>query len=243
MYTHHKFDHEFDGPETRSSYMVCAVPRSGSSLLCELLCLTELAGAPTEFLDPELMREFSGRWDTVGLDAYLEALMARKTSPNGVFGIKVHWPQLEEAFAGEDRCEVFPELRFVYITRGDRLRQAVSYARALQTGRWASEHDARREDPTFNPNQIRRLLSHIREHEERWEEFFARRAASPLRVSYEDLVASPEATVKAVLRHIGVEVPGVLPLGPPTLEKQADSLSEDWVRRFRELDPTGAHSR
>ena len=59
MYTHHKFGHEFDGPvETRLSYMVCAVPRSGSSLLCELLCLAELAGAPTEFFDDALMEQF-----------------------------------------------------------------------------------------------------------------------------------------------------------------------------------------
>ena len=38
------------------SYLVCSIPRSGSSLLCELLGGTGLAGAPAEFFHPDKMR-------------------------------------------------------------------------------------------------------------------------------------------------------------------------------------------
>ena len=123
MYTHHKVDHEFPaGVTTRRSYMVCSVPRCGSSLLCELLCNTEVAGAPTEFFDPELMQRFRERWGAATPDEYMDRLIDKKTSPNGLFGIKVHWAQLEPALGDVDPADVFPGLRYVYIHRTDYLR-------------------------------------------------------------------------------------------------------------------------
>jgi LPS sulfotransferase NodH len=244
MYTHHKLDHEFEGgAETRLSYMICAVPRSGSSLLCELLCLTELAGAPTEFFDGESMEQFSRSWGTDTVDDYLETLMSRKTSPNGIFGLKAHYPQLEQAIGNRDPAELFPSLRFVYINRRDHLKQAISYARALQTGRWASDHEVQSDGgQEFKPDQIRRLLAQIGDHEECWERFFARQGAEPFRVSYEELVEVPAAVVQEIMRFIGVELPDEFVLPMPTLERQADDLSEDWVRRFRSLDHPRARS-
>ena len=197
--------------------------------------LTELAGAPTEFFDDALMEQFSSSWGTETLDTFLQALMSRKTSPNGVFGLKVHYPQLEKALGGRNPGDVFPNIHFVYINREDRVHQAVSYARALQTGRWASDHRVQNGNPVFRPDQIRRLLAQISEHEDCWERFFQRQRVRPLRVSYEDLVESPAVTVEAVMRSIGVDLPDGFVLRAPTLEKQADDLSEEWVRRFHSL--------
>ena len=233
MYTHHKVDHEFPaGAPTRRSYMVCSVPRCGSSLLCELLCNTQVAGAPTEFFDPELMRRFSERWGAVSRAEYLACLLERKTSPNGVFGIKVHWAQLEAMLGDCDPAAVFPGLRYVYIRRADELRQAVSWVRALQTNQWASTHEARAE-AVFDRERIARYVDLIRAQDRSWEEFFARRAISPHRVSYERLVQAPRQTVQDTLRYLGVDGgadPSAVPL---TLEQQADRLTEEWVTRYR----------
>src|SRR5204862_259626 len=58
MFFHHKFDHVYEGsPPPRVCFMVCAMPRSGSSLLCDVLAATEMAGAPTEFFAPNQMDE------------------------------------------------------------------------------------------------------------------------------------------------------------------------------------------
>src|ERR671917_2614911 len=38
-------------PEPRVSYLVCATPRSGSTLLCEALSGTGLAGRPAEYFE------------------------------------------------------------------------------------------------------------------------------------------------------------------------------------------------
>ena len=70
MYSHHKFGHEWQGsPAPHVSYMVCALPRSGSSLLCDVLARTELAGAPTEYFDLEQMRAFAREWRVSGTES------------------------------------------------------------------------------------------------------------------------------------------------------------------------------
>ena len=70
VYSHHKIDHEFKGsPPPFLSFVVCSIPRSGSSLLCELLTNTGLAGAPTEFFDPLQMKLFQQAWGCPTLDA------------------------------------------------------------------------------------------------------------------------------------------------------------------------------
>ena len=211
MYTQHKLDHEFaDGAAASVTYAVCALPRSGSSLLCELLFNTGLAGAPAEFFDPAMMKRFRTSWGTQSFEDYLGALRARKTAPNGVFGFKAHFFQLEGAFPGRALEKAFPGLRYVHISRSDRLRQAISWARALQTHKWASDHEMQVQLPeVFRRRQIDNLIAGIDERERRWEAFFAAIGIEPLRVTYEQLVAAPEPTVGAVLGHIGVEAAAV----------------------------------
>jgi LPS sulfotransferase NodH len=235
MYTQHKLDHEFRGEaETVVSYVVCALPRSGSSLLCELLFGTGRAGAPGEYFDAAMMKRFRRRWGTESFDDYLRSLLAKKTGPNGTFGFKAHFFQLIEAFPGLSLEAAFPRLRHVYITREDRLRQAISWARAVQTHRWSSEQEVHAEHPeVFRRDQIDRLIAGITERERRWEALFADRGADPLRITYEELVARPEETVAAVLGHIGVDDPGSVEVVAPTLRRQADGLTEQWVSRYR----------
>jgi trehalose 2-sulfotransferase len=208
------------------------VPRCGSSLLCELLCNTGVAGAPTEFFDPELRRRFQERWGTSSRAEYLVRLLECKTSPNGVFGVKVHWAQLEGMLGDSDPAHVFPGLRYVYIRRADELRQAVSWVRALQTNQWASTHAALAE-PRFDREQIDFYLNLIRAQNRSWEAFFARRAVSPHRVSYERLVQEPQETVAQTLAHLGEDTGAVATAAPLTLYQQADALTGEWVARYR----------
>ena len=243
MYTQHKLGHEFGhGTEASVTFIVCALPRSGSSLLCELLCLTGLAGAPTEFFAPELMGRFRTAWAVSTLESYVQALLAKKTTPNGIFGFKAHYHQLADAFPEADPRPYFPNLRYVYIVREDRVRQAISYAKAVQTGQWASEHAVLgTRHPVFKKDQIDRLLARIRDQEERWERLFERHGVRPLRIAYEGLAGTAQQELLRVLEFLGVEPPQPFFVRSATLEKQADLESEEWVRRY--LESEGAPAR
>jgi trehalose 2-sulfotransferase len=232
----HSYDRlffEFDRMEPHTSYLVCSIPRSGSSLLCELLAGTGLAGVPAEFFHPDKMAALQGRWGVNKLDDYLRELLARKTSPNGVFGTKAHWAQYQPLFGESDPRTVFPGLRVVFITRRDRLRQAVSWVRALQTLKWATAESPRVERPeVFDHEQITQKLGRIDREEEVWESLFDRHGIEPHRVVYEDFIEAQEQTVRAVLELLGVDAPTDLLLPPPVLDRQADERSDEWVERY-----------
>lgn len=235
VYSHHKFGHRWEGsPPPHVSYMVCAIPRSGSSLLCDLLAGTELAGAPTEYFDPNQMGAFAREWGVTGTDGYLRELLARKTSPNGVFGLKALIHQLDDVLGARDLDDVFPDLQLVYVRRRDHVRQAVSWVRATQTGQWASDLPVLRPGMRFDVAEIEALIRRIEREEQRWEELFERRGSRPLRFEYEQLAADPEAAVRQVLALIGIEPGPDFELPAPTIVRQADGLNDEWVRRYRQ---------
>jgi LPS sulfotransferase NodH len=237
MYLHSKADHEFPrGTSVQTVYMVCSVPRSGSSLLCELLLSTGVAGAPTEYLEHSVVDGFTQAWGLDSFASYLAALRDRKTSPNGVFGLKVHFSQWVD---NRERAEVralADGARFVAIYRRDKLRQAISYWRAVQTEQWASVHPTPAREPEFDYEQIRAYLDRIHAEEQGWESLFAERGAQPLRLDYEDLVAAPEQTVHSVLDFLEIRQVPETPLPPPTIEQQADAVTEEWLARYRTLE-------
>jgi trehalose 2-sulfotransferase len=102
------------------AYVVCATPRSGSTLLCEMLADCGIAGRPSEHVEqlrkrgrPNEPREYfadvedrsvlellpaSGppRPHSGAIDERLAALIAYATTPNGVFGTKVMWSYMAD---------------------------------------------------------------------------------------------------------------------------------------------------
>src|SRR5438093_9935154 len=86
-----------------SSYIVCATPRSGSTLLCEYLMLTGVAGYPSEWFLPQghvLAADMFGVQATFESPGYFEELLSKASTPNGVFGVKMMWPQMQQLLAG-----------------------------------------------------------------------------------------------------------------------------------------------
>jgi LPS sulfotransferase NodH len=98
----------------RAAYLLCATPRSGSTLLCDLLDATRVAGHPDEYFEalrgtgrPRQPREyFEGIDDPEVLELLprsepplseapfherLADVVRAATTPNGVFGAKVMW--------------------------------------------------------------------------------------------------------------------------------------------------------
>jgi len=235
MYSHHKFDHSFDHPTPPTlCYAVCATPRSGSSLLCEHLCNTGLAGAPTEFFDRDSHDAFRKAWGVSSFESYLAQLLRRKTGPNGVFGFKLHWEQYLDFFRENDVRQLFPNLRVVSISRRDRLGQAISFSRAAQTGLWASHHTPTSPVEVFDRARIADLREMIESGERAWDELLRTQGIAPVRVVYEELFVRPQPVVVAVLRALGIPARDDLALPPPTLRRQADRLTEEWRRRYGE---------
>ena len=134
-------------PAPMKSYIICGTPRSGTTLLCEALLLTGVAGRPSEYF-----QAWSTRKDDRPAPGSedLKSLLADGTTPNGVFGAKIMWTHFHRtlsdlrAITGDSGAPphqalatIFPGLRYIKTLRRDNVRQAVSLSKAVQSNHWA----------------------------------------------------------------------------------------------------------
>jgi LPS sulfotransferase NodH len=151
----------------------------------------------------------------------------RRRSSGGWFGLKLHHHH-RQRLVGEAS-------RWILLTRQDRVAQAVSWARALQTNQWIGGEPPRH--ARYSRRLIRRCLSEIVSGEAIWERRFAAAGVEPLRLQYEDLAAAPQLTVRAVLAHLAVSDTSQDAVLAPTLIRQADATNTAWASRFKsEID-------
>jgi trehalose 2-sulfotransferase len=238
------------------AYLVCATERSGSTLLCELLAATGVAGRPEEYFEflsatgrARQPREYFPE-DTdpsiLGLLAPLDPPLSpvphrlrladareRGTTPNGVFGAKMMWAYLPDFLAHGEPEEQLGPLRWVHVERRDTLAQAISLWRAVQTAQWRAEDRDADVEPVFHAGAIAHLKRRLEQHAAAWREWFGERGIEPLEILYEEFAQSPTPTICRVLDHIGVPSEGIGVPEPP-MRRQSDGRSQEWVDRFRD---------
>jgi LPS sulfotransferase NodH len=229
------------------SYLVCGTNRSGSTLLCELLRSTRVAGRPSEYFWRGNEPAWTARWGASEPDEYVRAAIEEGTTANRVFGAHVMWAHMPDLTAklvaahgnpelGERELleRAFPNLRFVWIWREDLVAQAVSFSRATQTGEWRAGAPGRSEHPPrFSFKEIKQLLGEVTRQNEAAERWFAANGIEPHRVRYEDLVEDTEGVTRGVLAFLGVELPSGAMVEAQVV-KQADGLNDEWAARYRE---------
>ncbi len=214
----------------RRSYLICTTPRSGSNFLCEALRGTGVAGRPDEyFWNRAFWLEGWGVSD--GAD-FVARMLLEGTGPNGVFGSKLTWQQVPEATALIDQR--LPNLHYVWLRRLDKVRQGISFYRALETKRWRSTDTSALGEPEFDFAAIQRLVQLSGWEDEAWSDYFEQRAVAPLELTYEELAQAPHAAVGQILIFLGIAEPRRTELEEQWRhQRQADSLTEDWVVRYQ----------
>jgi trehalose 2-sulfotransferase len=240
----------------RLAYLVCATHRSGSNLLCQVLWHTGRAGYPQEAFSPTraavIAAEHAVPHDPATcFAAYVADLMARRQTPNGVFGAKIMWSQVpwfvERLHAdpgwtggsgqplGELLPAVFPGLRFVWMRRRDKVRQAISLVKAKQTRIYNSLQAAGAPPPpapAYDFTAIERERQRFEDDDASWERFFADSGHRPFALCYEDIVAQPSPLIRDLLRHLGEDVPDDYEAPRTTYQRLSDSVNDEWFERF-----------
>ena len=242
------------------SLLVCATPRSGSTLLCALLDGTGVAGRPQEYFErlahsglPRQPREYFERVEDPKLlellattdpgtpdpgDPIPQAL-AEGTTDNGVFAAKLMWTHLldlaERLGRPADAAllrERFPDPRYVHVTRRDKIAQAVSLWRAVQTRAWRAGEVTETENgnAVYHAGAIGYLAGQLTDHDDAWRTWFSANRIEPLTIVYEELAADTSGVAAEVLDHLGV---GPAEIPEPPLRRQGDDLSARWVERYR----------
>ena len=231
----------------RTSYIICATPRSGSGLLCEALWNTGVAGKPNEYF----YREDLKRWGASSYAEYIRAVIESGTTPNGVFGVKLMWEQIRHLrlklylrapqfakFRLPSMLEcLFPNPHYIWLRRRDKLRQAVSLYKAINTRSYRSvdgDAEAGGKAPEFDLRAIDRWLKKLHRWDACWQNYFDAHRISPLVVVYEDDLEHGYKDISLrILEYLKIPVPPDLTFHA-CRRKQSDELSEAFVRLYQE---------
>lgn len=171
---------------------------------------------------------------------------------NAVFGVKYGMTlamhaQLTELFRGlvpgaDERAAwaaVFPHCRHLHVTRRDRIRLAISWWRAIQSGEWhrpvrgdTAVGTAPRAagDVRYDAAAIAHLLDEVDRREAAIHDTLARWSVAPHTIVYEDVVASYEATLRAAL--VFLDAPDDVRVPRAAFARLADETSDRWHARF-----------
>lgn len=247
-----RFPGDVSASNSPDSYLICATPRSGSTLLCGLLSSTGVAGRPESYFRVPDEQLWAGRWrirrDNAGrfdYRDYVRAALAEGRTENGLFAARVMWGTLGEMMARlspkdarlsdlEALTEVLGRIDFVHLWREDTVAQAVSWVRAEQTHVWQRDDRlVRGRAPHFDAQAIAECVRTIHEHNAGWRSWFASVGVRPYEVTYEQLVADMNGVTRAILDHLG-SGRATLEISPRH-ERLGDDLNLDWIRRYRAL--------
>jgi len=237
----------------KHAYWICTTPRTGAQLLGQLLRATGIAGRPEEYFWRENESVYQQLWQVSSYSDYLQRALTAGTTPNGVFGAKMdvsgiltHFEQQLRSlpqFSEPSRpfysilTALFPNLQCIWLTRRNKVRQAVSWWKAMQTNEWARPKGERSiSEPQLHYNfaAIDHLANESLLREAAWQAYFWEWQVRPLVLVYEDFIEDHAGAVARVLDFLRVQESYILPEAAITLVKQADQVSEEWVQRYRE---------
>jgi LPS sulfotransferase NodH len=242
------------------SYIIAATPRSGSTLLCDLLSVTGVAGEPQSYYRREDIEDYARAWrvsspDVIGSEAferaYLEAVRPAGAGKTGVFGLRLMWASVAELSArlsiihpdsldDADRFELaFGKPLYIHLSRQDKVAQAVSLLKARQSGLWHRAADGTARERTVPPapliydrDHLAGFVEELERDDAAWNSWFSRVGIEPLRLTYEGLAAEPKGALARVLSALALDATIAASVDVRTA-KLADETSLEWTRRFR----------
>ncbi len=242
------------------AYIICATPRTGSTLLCDLLTSTGNAGAPDSFFGRRHIGWWAEQWGLPPADeiaepafcrVYLDAAIRAGRGETEVFGLRLMRENIsdlnrfvEQVHPGiqTDRARIeaaFGKVLYLHLSRDDKLAQAVSLVKAEQTGLWHIAPDGTEverlgppAEPVYDFQRLQRELAELGAHDAAWLSWFDSQGIQPLRITYETLSADPAASLSSICLALGIDPPPADAI-KPGVAKLADAVSQEWIARYR----------
>jgi LPS sulfotransferase NodH len=225
-------------------YLICSTPRTGSTMLCRALTSTKLAGCPEEYLRHDRIIPWVNRLGLTDLNFsfYLGEIEKRRTSANGVFGLKLHYRDFIRFFSSEATRQIgeawIKQQTVIFFRRRNKLSQAISFFKAVESNIWSVEKNDCNEDVVttrnynFSPVKISRYLCELIQEDQHWADFLSTLPNGFIEIWYEDMVEDLDGTVKKILGAMNIPTDN-LPVIDSQTTLQADDINFDLTQKFR----------
>lgn len=246
-----------------TAFVILTTPRSGSSWIASLCRSTGVMGHCREWLTSLVHPASPHRIAAPPIgsgqrEAFLAALRASSGTPNGVYAVKVItsvWPDLPAALAqwgiGDGRgdgwmAELFPRPTILVLRRRDRIGQAISWWRAVRSGRFARfrHEDSGDAPPEYDFPALAAALDDIKRFERLLDDAERTAAAIPgssvVEAIYEELLTDPLPLIRDLASRMESDLGEHFSVSTD-LAVQRDESTVELRRRFeRDLARAGA---
>ena len=228
--------------------LVAATHRSGSYLACDWLSNVGPIPFPEEHFNFDLKtaREELRLSGSAPRNKVLKTFIEHRMSMHGMFTVKAMWPafatllcKLSETKSGRQplgttALQWLNDPMVLFIRRRDKIRQAVSFEIAKQSGVWRKPRveEPCKSDLVYSYPRILACWDQIHEDEASWLHFFKAYGVAYHEIWYEDLVSEPIKEIELALEYIGVE-PHTKILPRSRFIKQSDARNCKWTERFK----------
>jgi len=226
-------------PAAATTCVIHFTPRSGSTLLTDLLSATGRLGRANEVFNPGFIPKIAQSLQATDMASYLH-LLPRRLSTKGVFSLEVTAHHIMAVFGYYEAFhQLYGSAPSVWLIRQDIVAQAVSLAKMVTTNVSHFRHqdnsamDPRDEAFSYDGELIKKWLLHIRAAETASEKWFAEFGVAPLRMSYEQTTAlTPDQIVTVMSRYL--RLPDLPPLEVSSAyRKLGNAQNVHFSERFR----------
>ena len=245
-------------PKRCDALLVLAAPRSGSSWFASMMRNTGCLGNCREWLSSLVDSNAKSIFATppYGIqqrDAFMSALRAAATSPNGVWSLKITGHMLDSlpailarwGLGDGDGDGWLPELMgsaaVLHLRRRDRIGSAISWWRATHNGqfaRLASDESPALGWPTYDLPSLRRALTDVDQFDHR-----VTRAAATLRTAglavlegaYEDALHEPASFLRTFAGLAQIDIASAVIKTSELLLQRDDTTEEIRARLIADL--------
>lgn len=219
---------------TGKKFFLACTSRTGSTLLAASL---ERYGLRIEeYFNPERIRLCVKAGHVRTLLEYAD-FIETESFAGGWFGSKGAVQSLLFLCYLRELPELVANWKFVFLTRRNLVRQAVSMEIAERTGRWRSDEQAQAvvKEEHYRFEALLRRYQYILDANNKWERVFAFLDIQPLRLTFEEVAANIVDETKRVAGFLGIEL-GAFPNANafvPWPQAVSTALNGQWERRFR----------
>lgn len=206
----------FDGApyDALEMLLICMTPRSGSQYLGSLLRDNGLGLAHEHFrYTGGAIEEIAQQFGLETFEDFVRNRIEKNIAVGNVFSAKADWMQFLPLYYLGAYEYYFKAAHYIYLTRRDRLAQAISRYIATESRYFHTTYVDRKAAVAsvgFSYDGIKFHLDHILALENAWERFFLAEGIQPLRIYYEDLASDPAAILRSIFSHLGRECPSFM---------------------------------
>ena len=187
-------------------YSVAFTMRSGSNQICEYLSQNK-CGNPTELFQNGIT-DWNGTCDNE-----IESLIrtVSQHTRRSVFGSKMTHDQralLDEQLRSaisdyRNLNDIFPNHRWIWLIRRDKIRQAISLCRAEESGVWVGHREMLSPKIKYNYRRILSRIMRLYAADLAWKTYFEKHSIVPYIIYYEQFFTDLPTNLAKLLQYIG----------------------------------------